>query len=80
MLYLASKERLDHKLSMALTQGAFKHYIIDDVGHNIHEDNTPLMAELFEDFKHKFHISSKYNQPFVVTSLSGKKIVIGPKD
>lgn len=51
--------------------------VIEDVGHAIQEDNPARVTEVLKEFISKFHIPQKYNEKLIVTSVSGKQVVIG---
>lgn len=75
-LLLAGSDRMDKDLTIAQMQGKFKLVVVDQVGHVIHEDSPRNVAEVFHDFLGQFRIPAKYAQQTVVTSVSGKKVVI----
>ena len=76
-LLLAGSERMDKELTIAQMEGKFKMVVVNDVGHAVQEDNPAKVADVFIDFLEKFHIPAKHADKLVVTSISGKKIVIG---
>ena len=57
-------------------QGKFKLVVLDQVGHAIHEDKPRQVAEAFHNFLSQFKIPTEYSEQMVVTSVSGKKIII----
>lgn len=67
---------MDKDLTIAQMQGKFKLVVLDQVGHVIHEDQPKKVAQVFHDFLVHFKIPQKYNQQMVVTSVSGKTVVI----
>jgi protein phosphatase methylesterase 1 len=75
-LLLAGSDRMDKDLTIAQMQGKFKLVVLDNVGHAIHEDQPRKVAEVFHDFLNQFRIPTKYAEQMVVTSVSGKKVVI----
>ena len=75
-LLLAGSDRMDKELTIAQMQGKFKLTVIENVGHNMQEDNPKRVAESFMHFLEQFRIPEKYATQMVVTSVSGKKIVI----
>jgi len=50
--------------------------VLDSVGHVIHEDQPKQVAAVFHDFLELFRIPDKYAKQMVITSVSGKKVVI----
>lgn len=58
-------------------EGKFKMVVVNNVGHAVQEDDPAKVAEVFMDFLEKFHIPTKFADKLVVTSISGKKVVIG---
>lgn len=76
ILVIASNDRMDKELTIAQMQGKFKLVSLLDVGHTIQEDAPDELAEKFKDFIDVFKIQSKYNEKKVITSASGKQIVI----
>ena len=68
---------MDKELTIAHMEGKFKMVVIEDVGHAIQEDKPQKTAEVFKEFLAKFHIPEKYKDKLIITSISGKKIVIG---
>jgi protein phosphatase methylesterase 1 len=75
-LILAGSDRMDKELTIAQMQGKFKLMVLDKVGHVIQEDQPHKVAEVFMDFLDKFKIPTNYNEQMVITSVSGKKVVI----
>lgn len=75
-LLLASSDRMDKDLTIAQMQGKFKLVVIENVGHVIHEDKPRQVADTFRQFLQQFRIPPKFADQMVVTSISGKKIVI----
>ena len=67
---------MDKDLTIAQMQGKFKLVVLDQVGHVIHEDQPRRVAEVFHEFLAQFKIPAKYADQMVVTSVSGKKVVI----
>ena len=67
---------MDKELTIAQMQGKFKLVVLDNVGHVIHEDQPRKVAEVFHQFLDQFKIPTKYAEQLVVTSVSGKKVVI----
>ena len=67
---------MDKELTIAQMQGKFKLVVLDQVGHVIHEDQPRKVAQVFYEFLVQFKIPAKYNQQMVVTSVSGKQVVI----
>ena len=76
-LLLAGSDRMDKELTIAQMQGKFKLVVVDQVGHVIHEDQPKKVAQVFHDFLAQFRIPPCYNQQMVITSVSGKQVVIG---
>ncbi len=76
-LLLAGSDRMDKELTIAQMQGKFKLVVVDQVGHVIHEDQPKKVAQVFHEFLSQFRIPAVYNQPMVITSVSGKQVVIG---
>ena len=76
MLILATNNRLDNEMSQADVEGKLKKVIVDDVGHNIMEDNPHRVSQLLTEFIHSFHIPAKYNETFKITSMGGKEVEI----
>ena len=74
---LAGSDRMDKELTIAQMEGKFKMVVVNNVGHAVQEDDPAKVAEVFMDFLEKFHIPTKFAEKLVVTSISGKKIVIG---
>jgi hypothetical protein len=58
-------------------QGKFKLVVVDQVGHVIHEDRPQKVAQVFQEFLQQFRIPAQWAQHLVVTSVSGKQVVIG---
>ena len=52
---------------------------IDGVGHVIHEDKPRAVAETFSGFLEKFKIRDKHSEQMVVTTSTGKKVVINQR-
>ena len=75
-LLLAGSDRMDKELTIAQMQGKFKLVVVDQVGHAIHEDKPKQVAETFHTVLSQFRIPTEYNEQMVVTSVSGKKVVI----
>ena len=50
--------------------------VVDNVGHVIQEDNPRAVATVFKQFLDKFHIPAKYGEQMVITTATGKKVVI----
>ena len=75
-LLLAGSERMDKELTVAHMQGRFKMIVIDNVGHVIHEDRPEAVAEAFQKFLSQFKIPALHKEQMVVTTISGKKVVI----
>jgi protein phosphatase methylesterase 1 len=67
---------MDKELTIAQMQGKFKLVVFDQVGHVIHEDQPKKVAQSFHDFLAQFKIPAKFNQQMIVTSVSGKQVVI----
>lgn len=76
-LLLAGSERMDKELTIAQMEGRFSMVVIEDVGHSIQEDNPARVVEVLKEFITKFHIPEKYNEKLIVTTVSGKQVVIG---
>lgn len=57
-------------------QGKFKMVVLDQVGHVIHEDQPRRVAQVFQEFLVHFKIPERFAQQMVVTSVSGKQVVI----
>ncbi len=77
-LVLAGSDRMDKELTIAQMQGKFKVEVVPDVGHVIQEDNPKRLATSFRNFMLTFHIHEQADHQDVVTSVSGKTVVIGP--
>lgn len=75
-LLLAASDRMDKELTIAQMQGKFKLVVLDQAGHSIQEDQPKRVAEVFQEFLNLFRIPVRYAEQMVVTSVSGKKIVI----
>jgi protein phosphatase methylesterase 1 len=75
-LLLAGNDRMDKDLTIAHMQGKFKMVVCDNVGHVIQEDRPELVAEVFMNYINKFRIPAKHAAQMVITSVSGKTIVI----
>lgn len=75
-LILAGSDRMDKELTIAHMQGKFKMVVIDEVGHVIQEDKPGAVAEAFRSFLEKFRIMPEVNKQMVITTISGKKVVI----
>uniref|UniRef100_A0A7S3CPL0 Protein phosphatase methylesterase 1 n=1 Tax=Strombidium rassoulzadegani TaxID=1082188 RepID=A0A7S3CPL0_9SPIT len=75
-LLLAGNDRMDKELTIAHMQGKFKMVVIDNVGHVIQEDRPQEVASVFKQFLDKFHIPSLHKDQMVITTISGKKVVI----
>lgn len=67
---------MDKDLTIAQMQGKFKLVVLDQVGHSIHEDQPKKVAEVFHEFLQQFRIPAKYAEQKIVTSVSGKQVVI----
>ena len=67
---------MDKELTIAHMQGKFKMVVVENVGHVIQEDNPQAVATVFKQFLEKFHIPAAYGQQMVITTISGKKVVI----
>ena len=67
---------MDKELTIAHMQGKFKMVVVDNVGHVIQEDRPDAVATVFKQFLDKFHIPASFKEQMVITSVSGKKIVI----
>mmetsp|Transcript_5459 Transcript_5459/g.9237 ORF Transcript_5459/g.9237 Transcript_5459/m.9237 type:complete len:142 (-) Transcript_5459:39-464(-) len=80
ILLLASSDRLDKTLQMALTVGKFKQKVIENVGHSIQEDSPQQCATIIKQFLERFHIPGDFQEQLHITSLSGKQVVIGQGD
>ena len=76
-MLLAGSERMDKELTIAQMEGRFSMVVIEDVGHSIQEDNPARVTEVLKEFISKIHIPQKYNEKLIVTSVSGKQVVIG---
>ena len=77
-LVLAGSDRMDKELTIAQMQGKFKVEVVTDVGHVIQEDSPKKLATSFKDFVTTFHIHGQSDHQDIVTSVSGKTVVIGP--
>ena len=75
-LILAGNERMDKDLTIAHMQGKFKMVVIENVGHVIQEDNPEAVAHVFLQFLEQFKIQAKFKEQMVITTISGKKVVI----
>lgn len=78
-LLLASNDRMDKELTIAHMQGRFKMVVIDNVGHVIQEDNPKEVAAAFKTYLDKFNIPTKFNQQMVITTASGKQVIINQR-
>ena len=67
---------MDKELTIAHMQGRFKMVVVDNVGHVIQEDRPDAVAQVFLSFLEKFRIQPKVNDQMVITTISGKKVVI----
>jgi len=67
---------MDKDLTIAQMQGKFKLVVIDQVGHVIHEDQPRKVAVVFNDFLAHFKIPATYAQQMIITSVSGKQVLI----
>ena len=67
---------MDKELTIAQMQGKFKLVVLDQVGHVIHEDQPRKVAQCFHDFLVHFKIPALFNQQTIVTSVSGKQVII----
>lgn len=75
-LLLAASDRMDKELTIAQMQGKFKMVVVDNVGHVVHEDNASSVAQCFKQFTNQFHINPLFKAQMVITTISGKKVVI----
>lgn len=75
-LLLAGNDRMDKDLTIAHMQGKFKMVVVDNVGHVIQEDRPEAVAQVFMSFLEKFHIQAEYKKQMVITTISGKTVVI----
>ena len=75
-LLLAGNDRMDKDLTIAHMQGKFKMVVVDNVGHVIQEDRPDAVAQVFLGFLEKFRIQPLVAQQMVITTISGKKVVI----
>lgn len=75
-LLLAGSDRMDKELTIAQMQGKFKLVVLENVGHAIQEDQPKKVVQVFHEFLTHFRIPEKWNEQMVVTSASGKKVVI----
>eukprot|EP00826_Nyctotherus_ovalis_P028022 TRINITY_DN2201_c0_g1_i1.p2 TRINITY_DN2201_c0_g1~~TRINITY_DN2201_c0_g1_i1.p2 ORF type:complete len:170 (+),score=27.01 TRINITY_DN2201_c0_g1_i1:687-1196(+) len=75
-LVMAGTERTDKELTIALMQGKFKLELLPEVGHAIQEDNPKALAESLRKFVTTFRIHELADHKEVITSVSGKKILI----
>lgn len=67
---------MDKELTIAHMQGKFKMVVCDNVGHVIQEDNPQLVAQVFHTYLQKFRIPTEHKAQMVITTISGKKVVI----
>lgn len=75
-LLLAGNDRMDKDLTIAHMQGKFKMVVVDNVGHVIQEDRPDAVAQVFKQFLEKFHIPAQHGEQMVITTISGKQVVI----
>ena len=75
-LLLAASDRMDKELTIAQMQGKFMMVVIDNVGHVIQEDRADETARTFKQFVDKFRISPSVKAQMVITTISGKQVVI----
>lgn len=75
-LMLAGSDRMDKELTIAHMQGKFKLVVVDNVGHVIQEDRPQAVADVFKQFIEQFHIPPQHKEQMVITTISGKKVVI----
>lgn len=76
-LVLAGSDRMDKELTIAQMQGKFKMEVISEVGHVVQEDSPKKMAVSCKNFITTFHIHELSDHQDIVTSVSGKIVVIG---
>lgn len=76
-LVLAGTDRLDKELTIAQMQGKFKMEVVSDVGHVIQEDSPVKLAKQFLMFVSVFKIHQDADHVEVVTTMSGKPVIIG---
>ena len=67
---------MDKELTIAHMQGKFKMVVCDNVGHVIQEDRPELVAQVFHQYIEKFRIPAEHKAQMVITTISGKKVVI----
>ena len=67
---------MDKELTIAHMQGKFKMVVVDNVGHVIQEDRPEAVAQVFLGFLEKFHIPPQFKSQMVITTVSGKKVII----
>ena len=67
---------MDKELTIAHMQGKFKLVVVDNVGHVIQEDRPQEVARVFKEFLDKFKIPALFKEQMVITTVSGKKVVI----
>lgn len=67
---------MDKELTIAHMQGRFKMVVVDNVGHVIQEDQPEAVANVFKQFLDKFRINPSCKEQLVVTTISGKKVII----
>jgi pimeloyl-ACP methyl ester carboxylesterase len=78
ILLLAGSDRMDKELTIAHMMGKFRMVVLNDVGHVVHEDDPDKTAASFRDFIETFKWPTDYQREVVITSMSGKKVVINP--
>lgn len=75
-LVMAGTDKIDKELTIALVQGKFKLELLPEVGHAIQEDNPKALAESLRMFVKTFRIHEQADHKEVITSISGKEILI----
>ena len=68
---------MDKDLTVAHMMGKYKMVVVDNCGHVIQEDQPVKVAEAFIEFLATFKIPVNHSEQQYVTSVSGKKVLIG---
>ena len=57
--------------------GKYRMIVIDNCGHVIQEDQPVKVADVFIEYITTFKIPVRHSEQMYVTSVSGKKVLIG---